>query len=154
MINQAKVTELCETFLKDSENYLIDVKVSPSNRIMIHIGNDNHVSIQDCIALSRFIERSFDRDRDDFELEVSSPGIDQPFKVLRQYLKYVGKAVEVKLNDGTIVKGTLLEADAEKLSLQQEQKKRQKAAKKTAEDDQVLNLLMSDIKETKLKLIF
>jgi ribosome maturation factor RimP len=91
MIKKDQIIKLAEQFLAGSENYLIDVKVSSTNKIMVLIENDNHVSISDCIALSRQIEHSLDREQEDFELEVSSPGIDQPFRSIRQFMKHKGK---------------------------------------------------------------
>lgn len=154
MISQAKVVALCETFLKDTENFLIDVKVSSSNRILIHIENDKHVSIQDCISLSRFVERSLDRETEDFELEVSSPGIDQPFKHLRQYQKNLGRPVEVKMADGTILKGILEQADEQSISLRAEEKKNKKIKADTTAGKEIQTLSLPEVKETKLKLIF
>ena len=91
VISKQHITDLAESFLKDSENYLIDIKVSASNKISVLIENDQHVAIQDCINLSRHIEHSLDREQQDFELEVSSPGIDQPFRHERQDRKYSGQ---------------------------------------------------------------
>ena len=118
MIQRNHIVQLAETFLKGSENYLIEVRVSSSNRISVFIENDQHVSIQDCIALSRHIEHALDREQEDFELEVSSPGIDQPFKHLRQYAKYAGQAVELKLKDGRKYTGKLVSADDKSVHIQ------------------------------------
>jgi ribosome maturation factor RimP len=118
MIQRNQIIQLAESFLKGTENYLIDVKVSSTNRISVLIENDQHVSIQDCIALSRHIEHSLDREKEDFELEVSSPGIDQPFKHIRQYVKYAGQAVELKMKDGRKVTGILVSADEKSVHIQ------------------------------------
>jgi ribosome maturation factor RimP len=107
MIDKKAIVSLSEAFLKESKNYLIEVQVSASNKIKVFIDNDEHVAIKDCIALSRHIEQSLDREKEDFELEVSSPGIDQAFKHVRQYLKYISKPVEVLFLDGTKLTGTL-----------------------------------------------
>lgn len=153
MINQAKVIALCESFLKDTDNYLIDVKVSASNKILVHIENDKHVSIQDCIALSRFIEHSLDREKEDFELEVSSPGIDQAFRNMRQYQKYAGREVEVRMLNGSGFSGILQNADDRELVLRSTGKKSKKKEKEKVEEE-LITLSMPEIKETKLKLKF
>jgi ribosome maturation factor RimP len=126
MITKAQIKELAERFLEGTPNYLIDVKVSSSNRISVLIENDEHVSIQDCIALSRHIEHSLDREQEDFELEVSSPGIDQPFRHLRQYAKYAGRQIELKLKDGRKVTGLLESADAKSVHIKPDIPKKSK----------------------------
>ena len=112
MIRKEHIVELSEAFLKDSANYLIDVNVRSGNRISIFIENDEHVSIKDCIALSKHIESQLDREQQDFELEVSSPGIDSPFRHERQYLKYVGKEIEILMSNGEKFSGELLGSDS------------------------------------------
>ena len=159
MIRREQINQLAEDFLKDSNNYLVGVKVSAANKISVLIENDEHVSIKDCIALSRHIEHSLDREQDDFELEVSSPGIDQPFKHPRQYRKYAGKDVEVKMLNGDIKKGVLLSAGENVIDLRPaELKNRKKAAAGKPEaghsDDEVLHLPLTEVKETRLIITF
>jgi ribosome maturation factor RimP len=117
MINKQLIQKMAEDFLRDTDNYLIEVKVSAANKILVHIGNDQHVAIGDCVALSRKIEHSLDREAEDFELEVGSPGIDQPFKVLRQYQKYLGKDVEIKTSNGLKYSGVLTSATDQEVTL-------------------------------------
>lgn len=149
MISKSQIIQLAESFLSGSENYLIDVKVSPSNKIIVHIENDQHVSITDCIQLSRHIEHSLDREQEDFELEVSSPGIDQPFRHIRQYLKYLGKEVDVKLRSGIKIAGTLEAADAHRIQILEAPTSKKKT-KITHPDDLRHQIAMSDILETRL----
>ncbi len=140
----------------ESDNYLIDVLISSSNKIRVFIENDEHVSIKDCIALSRFIENSLDREKEDFELEVSSPGIDQPFKSIRQYQKYKRRPVEILLNDGQKLYGELTEANEKEIGLiPNTNKNSKKKLKQTSlTDEQPAKILLADIKETKLVIVF
>ncbi len=156
MINKNTLINLVEDYLKESDNYLIDVLISSSNKIRVFIENDEHVSIKDCIALSRHIESNLDREKEDFELEVSSPGIDQPFKSIRQYRKYIGKAVEILLNDGDKLKGELADCDEVEVSfLSQINKKGNKNLKQTLHiDNKPTKISLNDIKETKLIIVF
>jgi len=149
MIQKNHIVKLAETFLEGSQNYLIDVKVSSSNRISVLIENDQHVSIQDCIALSRHIEHSLDREQEDFELEVSSPGIDQPFRHLRQYIKYAGHPIELKLKDGRKVTGLLESADAKAVHIKPDIPKK---SKKNPNPEEGLSPVYAqdDILETRL----
>ena len=87
MIDKRVIEQLVEEKLASSSNYLVSVEVQPGNIIVVEIDNDDAVSIDDCVELSRYIEEHLDRDAEDFELEVGSAGITSPFKVLRQYKK-------------------------------------------------------------------
>lgn len=151
MIKKDQIKHLAEQFLNGSENYLIDVKVSSSNKIVVLIENNNHVAISDCIALSRHIEHSLDREQEDFELEVSSPGIDQPFRHLRQFEKYLGQEVEVKLRDGLKCKGKLKSANEKQVTLIVAPAKKNKNTKtQTSDSTPEMTFEQSDLLETRL----
>ena len=150
MIRKEQIVELSEAFLKDSANYLIDVNVRSGNRISIFIENDEHVSIKDCIALSKFIESQFDREQQDFELEVSSPGIDSPFRHERQYLKYVGKEIEVLMQNGEKFLGELLGIDSMNIHFLPSKKGQRKKVDQTTNTKEPKLVLISEVKETRL----
>jgi len=154
MIRREQISKLAEDFLKDSKNYLVGVKVSAANKISVLIENDDHVSIKDCIALSRHIEHSLDREQDDFELEVSSPGIDQPFRHLRQYRKYAGKQVELKMLNGDVKKGVLVSAAENTIDLMPAETKSKKKETGTTDKKEVLHIPFADVKETRLIITF
>ena len=154
MIRREQINQLAEDFLKDSKNYLVGVKVSATNKISVLIENDDHVSIKDCIALSRHIEHSLDREQDDFELEVSSPGIDQPFKHPRQYGKYAGKQVEVRMLNGDVKKGVLVSAAENTIELMPAETKNKKKESGNTEKTEVLQLPLAEVKETRLIITF
>lgn len=154
MIRKEHIAELAEAFLKDSANYLIDVNVRPGNRISVFIENDEHVSIKDCIALSRHIEFSLDREQQDFELEVSSPGIDSPLKLVRQFQKYIGKEVESILLSGDKIVGTLLNADAEGFEIEPKKSASKKKANPNNNETEPVRLLYPVVKETRLVITF
>ena len=111
MINAKKIQFLAEEFLKGTSAFLVDVKVASGNVIRISLENDDRTSITDCVALSRHIEGSFDREEEDFSLDVGSPGLDQPLKVLRQYLKIVGKQIAVNPIEGKKLEGELVSVE-------------------------------------------
>ena len=111
MIEKSLVNSLVEEKLKGTDYYLVDVSISPDNVISIEIDNDGGVSIDDCVELSRYVEEKLDREKEDFELEVGSSGITSPFKILRQYLKNIGKEVEMLLKNGIKLTGILKDAD-------------------------------------------
>jgi ribosome maturation factor RimP len=150
MIRKEHIVELSEAFLKDSANYLIDVNVRSGNRISIFIENDEHVSIKDCIALSKHIESQLDREQQDFELEVSSPGIDSPFRHERQYLKYVGKEIEILMSNGEKFSGELLGSDSESIQYLPSKKSQRNKIDQTTNTKEAKTVLISEVKETRL----
>ncbi len=111
MIQKQTVTEIVKQWLEETEYFLVDVEISADNRIVVEIDHAEGVWIEDCVELSRFIEEHFDREKEDFELEVGSAGIGQPFKVIEQYHSHVGKDVEVLAADGKKYRGILKEVN-------------------------------------------
>ena len=98
--------------------FLVDISVSKDNDIVLTIESENgKIELEDCVSLSRFFESRFDREVEDYSLTVSSAGLDQPFKVLKQYLKAVGTKVEVQLKGGKKMVALLTAADAEGITL-------------------------------------
>ena len=98
--------------------FLVDISVSKDNDITLTIESENgKIELDDCVSLSRFFESKFDREVEDYSLTVSSAGLDQPFKVIKQYLKAVGTKVEVQLKGGRKMVATLTAADEEGITL-------------------------------------
>ena len=95
MIDKNKVTRIVEEWLEGKDYFLVDVTISPDDKIVVEIDHAEGVWIDDCVELSRYIESKLNRDEEDYELEVGSAGIGQPFKVFQQYTIHVGKDVEV-----------------------------------------------------------
>ncbi|MBN2806518.1 MAG: ribosome assembly cofactor RimP [Prolixibacteraceae bacterium] len=93
------------------EFFIVDITLSKSNEIEVVIDGDHGVSIQQCVDLSRSIEQALNRDEDDFELSVSSAGLGKAFRVYRQYIKNIGKEVEVAVSENKPVKGILKSVD-------------------------------------------
>ena len=119
MIQKQVIIDLVDEFLQstDSESYLIDVTVSRDNQIVITLDNDEAIDIDECVALSQFIDGRMDREVEDFELEVGSAGLTSPLRTLRQYAKYEGEEVEVLMRDGRKLIGVLGAADEEGFDL-------------------------------------
>lgn len=111
MIDKNKVKDLVEEWLNGKEYFLVDVTVDNQNKITVEIDHKDGVWIEDCCELSRFIEAHFDREVEDYELEVGSAGIGQPFKVLQQYINSIGYDVELMTAEGKKMEGYMKEAD-------------------------------------------
>lgn len=111
MIDKNAVRQIVNEWLADKEYFLVDVEVSPNDKIVVEIDHADGVWINDCEDLSRYIEERLSRDEEDYELEVGSAGLGQPFKVAQQYVNCIGKSVEVLGADGKKTKGVLKSVD-------------------------------------------
>lgn len=148
MISKEEISSVINQKLSSSELFLIDVFIKPGNRILVLIDGDNGVSVSDCMNLSRYIASVFDRDTEDYELEVSSAGIGQPLSQIRQFRKNTGRKLKVVLNDGSKYHGILTASGKETLTLTIPANKRKK------EEEQIKELNYADIKEAKVEVSF
>ena len=146
MIEKIKILELVNNALDGSDKYLVNLKITPDNRIFVDIDGDNGVNIDDCIALSRAVESQLDRDEEDFELNVGSAGADMPLKMPRQYRRHQGRDLEVTTIDGEHLTAELASADDEGITL------RTHATKRTPAEEQRLSY--SDIKSARVVIKF
>ena len=111
--------------------FIVDVSVSKDNDIVLTIESENgKIELDDCVSLTRYFETKFDREVEDYSLTVSSAGLDQPFKVLKQFQKAVGTKVEVSLKGGKKMVALLQEADEESITLKYSQKEAVEGKKK------------------------
>ena len=146
MIEKIKILELVNNTLEGSDKFLVNLKITPDNRIFIDIDGDNGIVIDDCIELSRAIESQLNRDEEDFELNVSSAGADQPLKLTRQYRKNVGRELEVVTVDGERAEDTLEDASDEGIVLRTPGTKKQPA--------ETLRFAYRDIKSARVAIKF
>lgn len=130
MIDKEALEAFITKSLEGTDLYLVEVTVSPSNEICVEVDSDSAVDIDECVELSRKIETEFDREAEDYELEVGSAGITSPFKVKRQYDKNIGKDVEVLSSDGKKYKGVLLSAGPESFTISSEEKVKEEGSKR------------------------
>lgn len=146
MIREEIIRALVEEKIAGSENFLVSVKVGHGNHIRVFIDADKGITIDTCVAISRHIESNLDRDKEDFELEVSSYGITAPLILERQYHKNVGRNVKVVLRNGEVIKGLLKEAQEQLFIIYEKNKiKKQKNT-----EEKVHRIMYSEVKETKL----
>ena len=130
MNSKSAVQQAVEEWLQGKEYFLVDINISPDDRIVVEIDHQDGVWIEDCAELSRYIESRLSRDEEDYELEVGSAGLGQPFRVRRQYEIHVGKEVETQLHDGHKFRGTLLSVGNDGFQLGIEQKVKEEGKKR------------------------
>jgi len=143
MISEQLIKDLTLSHLEGTDRFAVSVAVKSDNRIRIFIDSDTHVRIEHCIELSKYIESQLNRESEDFELNVSSAGLDQPYKLPRQYIKNIGRQVSVLLKDNNKIEGSLIAADNEGFSVTEVTKIKKIITETTH------SFLYSDIKETK-----
>ena len=130
MIDKKRITELTEEWLKDKEYFLVDTDVNKDNKITVEIDHKDGVWIEDCCELSRFINEQCQPEIDDYELEVGSAGIGQPFKVLQQYINNIGYDVELLRTDGKKQQGELTAADEDQFTVLVQEKQKVEGKKR------------------------
>ena len=148
------VCQIVEEWLEGKDYFLVEVTVSPDDKIVVEIDHAEGVWIEDCVELSRFIESKLNREEEDYELEVGSAGIGQPFKVLQQYYIHIGQEVEVLTGDGRKLAGILKDADEEKFTVGVQKKVKTEGSKrpKLVEEDETFTY--EQIKYTKYLISF
>lgn len=135
MIEKANILKLAEEVLEGTDLYVVEVDILPSERIFVFLDSPEGARIEDCIRVSRHIEGSLDREAQDFELNVSSAGMDRPLKDPRQFVKALGKAVSIKLKDGRKVEGIFQEEKPDAYLLLPEEKKGSKKKAKAGMEE-------------------
>lgn len=154
MIDKNVVKKLVEEWLQDKEYFLVSIEISPDDRIVVEIDHADGVWIEDCVALSKYIEDHLHRDEEDYELEVGSAGLGQPFKVPQQYINFIGKEVEVLDADGKKVKGILKAVEGNDFTVGVEEKVKVEGKKRPVKQEVDHVYQMDKVKYTKYIISF
>lgn len=154
MIDKNIVKTLVEEWLTDQDYFLVDIEVSNDNRIVVEIDHADGVWIEDCVTLSRFIEERLNRDEEDYELEVGSAGLGQPFKVPQQYVNHIGKEVEVLTKEGKKIHGTLTAVNGTSFTITIQEKQKQEGKKRPVMVDVEQTFEMDGVKYCKYLISF
>ena len=154
MIERNAVKTVVEEWLSGNDYFLVDVTFTPDDRIVVEIDHADGVWIEDCAELSRFMQERLGDELGDYELEVGSAGIGQPFKVEQQYLNHIGKDVEGLEAEGKKVQGVLKQVDGRNfvVTVKEKQKLEGKKRPQLVDVDKTFN--MDNIKYTKYLLSF
>ncbi|WP_246496220.1 ribosome maturation factor RimP [Chitinophaga varians] len=145
------IRDLAEGLLtNDPDNFLVDIRIKPTNNVKLFIDGDKGIPVDKLVSFNRklyaLLETSELFPDNDFSLEVSSPGLDEPLKLHRQYLKNIGRKVEVTLLDGAVKEGTLLAVTDDSITIEETIGKK-KETKQT-------ELTLNEIKHTKVCIVF
>ena len=154
MIDKNIVRRLVDEWLEGKEYFLVDIQISPDSKVVVEIDHADGVWIEDCVELSKFIEENLSRDEEDYELEVGSAGLGQPFKVPQQYINFIGKEVEVLDHDGRKVSGVLKSVDGNKFVVSVNEKVHVEGKKRPVMMDVDHEYEMNEVKYTKYLISF
>ena len=154
MINKEIIQTLTEEWLQGNEYFLVDVNIAADDRIVIEIDHADGVWIEDCAELSRFLQERLGEELGEFELEVGSAGLGQPFKVAQQYINHIGDTLEVLQADGKKVQGVLKAVDAPSFTITVQEKQKQEGKKRPVLVDVDKTYQMDEVKYAKYLLAF
>ena len=154
MINKEIVKTLTEEWLQGNEYFLVDVNFAADDRIVIEIDHADGVWIEDCAELSRFLQERLGDELGEYELEVGSAGLGQPFKVAQQYINHIGDTLEVLQADGKKVQGVLKAGDAPSFTITVQEKQKQEGKKRPVMVDVEQTFGMGDVKYCKYLISF
>jgi ribosome maturation factor RimP len=157
MISKKKVIELAEQRFEELGKplYIVEIVIFGDNNIYVEIDHEEtSVSIEDCVAVSRNIEHNLDREEEDFQLEVSSAGLDKPLRNYKQYVKNIGRSLKVKLVEQGKLEGKLIQADKDQITLETERKERVEGKKKKINVIENIVLPYDKIGEAKIVISF
>ena len=157
MINKDKVTALVEERINELGNglYIVELTISSANSIHVEIDKiSGGVTVTDCVSVSRNVEHNLDRDEQDFELHVSSAGLDKPLRHINQYIKNIGRRVEIAMRDGRKLEGEIIKINEGVMLIKDQVLKLVENKKKKALVEEVTEVHFSDIKEAKIVISF
>ena len=149
MADQNIIEHHLEGILAGKDIFLVGVKVDNNNKIIVHIDTTEGISIDDCVRVSKELEEKLDREMEDFALEVSSPGLDSPFRVIEQYQKNIGKKINLVKTDGEKLDGILKKTGKNGIVLEIIRGK-----KGQPKDPELLELAFTEIKSGRVSIQF
>lgn len=154
MITKEQVQSLIKDKLEENNCFVVDLKIGEGNAISLEVDSMKGITVQECISFSRTVEQNLDREVEDFALQVSSPGLDKPFRVKEQYQKNIGRNVKVVPIVGTVVKGELKDVNEEDIVVEYSYKERIEGRKKKETIIKQEKINFNNIKETTVIISF
>jgi ribosome maturation factor RimP len=153
MIKREQIIAWANEVLEGTDRFVVEVLIKNRDTILVFLDADTSVAIEDCVLVSRTIEGKLDREEHDFELRVSSAGADQPFKMLRQYKKNIGRSLECTLKNESVITGKLTAVSDRSISLETFKAKKQNKIK-TEVAGEAMQIPVNEIKESKVIISF
>ncbi len=154
MITKEQIKTLIQDELDGSDCFVVELEVGEGNTISIEVDSLVGITVQECMSFSRAVENNLDREVEDFELKVSSPGLDKPFRVKEQYQKNIGRNVKVVPVEGNVVKGELKEVNTDDIMVEYTVKERIEGRKKKETIIKQEKINFNNIKETTVIISF
>lgn len=154
MIQESTIRTLIDETIEGTEIFLVDLKISAGNKISVQVDAIGGLPITDCIKVSRGIEHNLDREVEDFSLDVSSPGLDKPLKVFRQYEKNIGRSIKITMIDEGVFDAKIISVDEPKIELETEEVITKSDALEHVKKGDKVVLSQADIKEAKINISF
>ena len=124
MITEEYIKGLVNKIINEQGFFTVSIRIKPVNRIFVEVDSFEGIRIDECAEISREIERNLNRDQEDFELNVSSPGLNNAFKVKEQYVKNLGKELNIQTTNGENLTGILKEINSDNIIIDQGTNKR------------------------------
>jgi len=154
MITKQQIEGLIEDKLVEQNCFVVGLSIKEGNKINLEIDSFEGITIKDCVDFSRAIEHNLDREEEDFEIDVSSPGLDKPFRVKQQYQKNIGKNIKTVLADGKTVEGRLEEVNEETIVVEHTYKEKIEGKKKKQTIVEQKKINFNNIKDTTIVISF
>lgn len=153
MLNQAEIKSWIDAFLEGTDRFVVDISVKNGDTIFVFLDADTSLTIDHCVEVSRMIESRLDREELDFELRVSSAGIDHPLTLHRQYLKNVGRNIDFDLQDGSRLTAKLLEVHPEYMLVERLAEKKKNKIKQMQSEGS-MQIAFTDIAKALVQISF
>lgn len=154
MVNRDDILALVREAISGTEIFLVEASVKPGNIIRVFVDEPAGISLDECVRISKAIEDGIDREKEDFDLQVSSPGLENPLIVIQQYEKNIGNELKVITIDNQRITGELIEVDPAGINLKAMVRVKNEGSKKSKPALQNVRIKFGDIKSAKVSLHF
>lgn len=157
MINRKEIEHLVEERIQELNSglYVVEMTISSSNVIRIEIDKINGgVTVADCVSVSRNVEHNLDREQQDFELHVSSAGLDKPIRHINQYIKNIGRTITVSQKDNKILEGKIMKVSDDRIILSCEEAQLLEGKKRKEKVEVIYEIMLTDVKEANIVISF
>lgn len=150
MIAKTTIENIIYNYIQDTDIFIVEINVKPGDVIQVTLDKPEGITISECSEINKYVVSLLNDHSENFELEISSPGLGAPFRVLQQYKKNIGKEVEIFLFEGKKIKGTLISVSKETIEIEEIKKVNKETVKKPEYGKIINTYSMKEIKSAKL----